>query len=98
MFARVSTFQGLPATINESIKFATEKSIPAARSIPGFKGVYFLADRSSGKMLAVTLWESEAALKESEEEANRIRSEGAAATSEEILSVERFEVVLQDLV
>lgn len=98
MFARVSTLKGSPSAIDESIKMAKEKSIPAARSIPGFKGIYFLADRSSGKTLAVTLWESEASLKASEEEANRIRSESAAATSGEILSVERFEVAVQDLV
>lgn len=97
MFARVSTFEGSPDTVDESIKFGTEKSIPAARQLPGFKGVYFLADRTSGKTVAITLWDSETALKRSEEEANRIRSDSAAATGETIVSVERFEVAVQEL-
>jgi hypothetical protein len=44
-------------------------------------------------MVAITLWESEDALRESEEAANKLRSDTSSAGGAEIVSVERFEVV-----
>ena len=42
------------------------------------------------------MWEDEAALRKSEEEANRIRSQAADLTASEVVSIERFEVVLDE--
>jgi hypothetical protein len=36
-----------------------EERIPAFRETPGFKGVYLLADRRSGKVVTISLWDSE---------------------------------------
>jgi len=44
-------------------------------------------------MVGITLWESEDALRESEEPANQLRSGSSAAGGADILSAERFEVV-----
>ena len=63
------------------------------KEMRGFMGILGLADRATGKMVAVTLWDSEDALKESEEAANQLRSGAASAGAAEIVSVERFEVV-----
>jgi heme-degrading monooxygenase HmoA len=60
----------------------------------GFQGVYFLVDRQSGKGLSITLWESEEAMRASEDAANQLRSESAEASGEEILGVERYEVAI----
>ncbi len=97
MFARVSTYQVPVEGTDEAIRYGTEKALPAARQIPGFKGVMLLVDRASGKSLSVTLWGDEAAMKASEEAANQIRSDSAAATGEQVVSVERFEVALKEL-
>jgi hypothetical protein len=61
----------------------------------GYQGILFLGDRWSGKSIAVTLWESEAAMRESEEAANKLRAETSEG-GEEILSVERFEVLVDE--
>jgi len=58
----------------------------------GFKGMIALGDRQSGKMLGITFWESEEAMRASEEEANRLREESAEASEETIAGVERYEV------
>jgi heme-degrading monooxygenase HmoA len=58
----------------------------------GFKGVIGLLDRQSGKSLTVTLWESEGAMRASEQEADRLRQESAEAASETVEGVERYEV------
>jgi heme-degrading monooxygenase HmoA len=96
MFARVSTLQGPPGQIDEGIKAVQEQVIPAAKKMSGFKGMLALADRASGKMVGITLWESEDALRESEQAADQIRSDTADASGGDIVSVERFEVVVDE--
>ena len=75
MFASVSTYQGPPEQIDEGLRYAQENIVPSLQEVEGFEGVYLLVDRQSGKVLTVTLWESEEALRASEEEANKLRGE-----------------------
>ena len=60
----------------------------------GFEGVYYLVDRQSGKALTIILWESEEAMRASEEEANRLRSESAESAGATVENVERYEVAI----
>jgi heme-degrading monooxygenase HmoA len=96
MHARVSTFEGSPDQIDAGEQAVREQIIPAARQISGFKGILFLGDRSSGKTIGVTFWESEEAMRESREQADRLRQEAADAEGASIRSVEEFEVVLDE--
>jgi heme-degrading monooxygenase HmoA len=96
LFARVSTFRGPADGIDLMVKQAQESVIPAARRLAGYQGILVLGDRGSGKSIAITLWESEQAMRESEEAANKLRSEASEAGGEEIVSVERFEVLLDE--
>ncbi len=97
MFARVSTYQGAPDRIEDTVRLGREQLLPAAAKMAGYQGTYFLVDRKSGKSISVTLWESEKDIRASEEAADRLRAQGAAAGSARILSVERFEVALSDI-
>jgi heme-degrading monooxygenase HmoA len=90
--ARVSILEGSPDKIDEAMRQARERVVPQAKELDGFKGMIALGDRQSGKLLGITFWESEEALRASEEEANRLRSETAEASGEEITGVERYEV------
>jgi heme-degrading monooxygenase HmoA len=92
--ARVSILEGSPDLIDESLRQAREVVLPRAKHIDGFKGLIALGDRQSGKTLGITFWESEEAMRASEEEANRVRSESAEASGEQIAGVERYEVGL----
>lgn len=60
MIARVTTFNGEPGR-TESPGFSAfiDKALPVVKQQPGFKGLYFLADRKTGQGLAITLWETE---------------------------------------
>ena len=98
MFARVSTFQGPPDQTAEGIRLAREQILPAARLMDGFKGIYLLFDRESGKSLSVTLWETEADMQASEEAAGKVRAQSAETSGDKIVNVERYEVALQTLV
>ena len=96
MFARVTTLQGRSDRVDEGIKAVQDQVIPAARQMEGFKGMLALADRATGKMIGITLWESEDAVQQSEEAANQLRSGAAGAGGADIVSVERFEVVVDE--
>ena len=94
MHARISTLEGSPEHIDEGLRQIRENGLPQLEQQEGFKGMVALADRQTGKTLGITFWESEEALKASEEAADRLREDSARAMSDTIAGVERYEVGL----
>ncbi|MFE0458719.1 hypothetical protein ACFW1A_05575 [Kitasatospora sp. NPDC058965] len=92
MFARLSTHQGEPIEAEIDLGAGSALPIEQLQQNEGFRGVYFLADRASGRTLTLTLWADEAALRDSEGTATRIRKESDLRERTATLSVERFEV------
>jgi heme-degrading monooxygenase HmoA len=90
MWARVSSYQGSPEQVDRASANLPEDAL---REMSGFERAYLLIDRESGKALTVTLWESEEALRETEDRANQLRSQVAddLGTSG-APSIERYEV------
>jgi heme-degrading monooxygenase HmoA len=70
MHVRVTTLQWQIGkkieTIDEAIRIVEESIMPVTRQQPGFKGFLTLADRRGGKIILLTFWETEAALKAGE--------------------------------
>lgn len=97
MWARISTYDGSPESLDETTTYAREEILPPLRQMSGYRGVYSLGDRRSGKGLSITLWDSEDALRASEAEADRMRRDGAERGAGSVVSVERFEVLLHEL-
>ncbi len=60
MHARLITSQYQLDKLDEALQLYRETILPELRQLPGFKGVMGLVDRSKGKAIALTLWESEA--------------------------------------
>jgi heme-degrading monooxygenase HmoA len=60
MNARVTIVQILPGKIDEAISVYRDSVVPAAKQQKGYKGVYLLTDRNTGKGISVALWETEA--------------------------------------
>ncbi|MFE2285089.1 hypothetical protein ACFXDJ_13050 [Streptomyces sp. NPDC059443] len=92
MFVRLSTYQGSPVPPTGDPTANSEAIVQQVRDAPGFRGVYYLVDRASGKAVSLTLWEDERSMRDSEERASQIREETAHREGQRILSVERFEV------
>ena len=93
MHARVSIFEAAnPEQVDGMLRQVREQVLPQAKQMDGFKGLIALGDRQGGKTLGITLWESEEAMRASEEAANRMRSETAEASGEQMAGVERYEV------
>jgi hypothetical protein len=94
--ARVSSLEGSPDRIDESVSKAQADILPRARQVPGWKGAIGLADRRSGRIKLITLWESADALRASEEQANQLRQEAADAGGQRIAGVDRYEVAVSE--
>lgn len=96
MWARVSTYQGPPDGIDDAVEYAREKIVPQLHRTDGFRGLYALADRATGKTMSITLWDSQEALQTSEEAADRMRRDSTDAARGQIADVERFEVTMSE--
>jgi heme-degrading monooxygenase HmoA len=95
MFARLTTLQGSPDRADEAVRFIEQKVVPGAKGQAGFKGGYWGLDRSTGKAIALTLWESEQAVQDSEAFGQQARDEGSRELGGRVVSVEAFEIVAQ---
>ncbi len=92
MFARVSEFEARPEQLDKMKREGVEHVLPALRIQEGFNGGLVLANRRSGKVLAVALWESEQAMDATEEAAHWLRAFGAETAGGMLKGVERYEV------
>ncbi len=94
MYARVTTVEAPPDRMDDATRFVQEQVLPQLQQLDGFKGIIALGDRQSGKVLGVAFWESEEALRATEEAAVRIRDGVGEATGGTVTSVENSEVTV----
>ncbi len=70
MYVRVTTLHWQIGkkieTMEKAIRLVEESILPSARQQPGFKGFLTLADRREGKLILLTIWETEEALRAGE--------------------------------
>lgn len=92
MYARVNTFQGKPEAVDAAVQDVRSNVLPAVQQIPGNAGFISLVDRTTGKAIGITLWETEDAMRQSEEPASGIRKGSADAGGAQVVSVDRYEV------
>ena len=96
MYARVTTIQGAPAKIDDAKGHIQEQTLPQLQKMDGFKGFLALGDRNSGKVLGVAFWESEEALRATEQEVSSVRSGAAEAADGIVAGVEEYEVFVNE--
>ena len=96
MYARVTTIQGAPAKMDDAKGHTQEQTLSQLQEMEGFKGFVALGDRNSGKMLGVSFWESEEALRATDEAVPSVRSAAAEAAGGAVASVEKYEVFVNE--
>ena len=74
MYARSTTIQA-PSSIDAGITHMRDTVMPALEDIDGCVGMSLLADRTSGRCIATSAWESEEAMRASEESIRPIRDQ-----------------------
>jgi len=96
MYARVTTIEGAPDKVDDFTRQTQEQTLPKLQQMDGFKGFVALGDRQSGKVLGVSFWESEEALRATEEASSSVRSEAAQAADGIVAGVEEYEVLVNE--
>ncbi|HLY87248.1 MAG TPA: hypothetical protein VKO84_12185 [Gaiellaceae bacterium] len=93
MHARVTTVSGSAENVDSGIENFRTTVLPFAREQG--KGAILLVDRESGEAIAITLWEDEQALLDSEDRADALRAEAADRMgADQSPAVARYEVAV----
>ncbi|HEY2130163.1 MAG TPA: antibiotic biosynthesis monooxygenase [Streptosporangiaceae bacterium] len=93
MFARVITAQAAPGQLDGAIALARDQ-LPAAAQRRGFRGFYLLTDAETGRVMTISLWDTQEQLDAVEAEEAEIRREEAPSLGAPSMSVETYEVTL----
>ena len=94
MHVRLTTVEAPPDRMDDATRHIQEQVLPQLQELDGFKGFIALRDRASGRVRGVAFWESEEALRATDEAAARIRGGVTEATGGTIASVENYEVIV----
>ncbi len=97
MYARVSMVEGSPDKVEPGIDSFNSQVLPAVKSVDGFKGALLLVDRSSGKGIGISLWETEDARRKGAEAVEQARAATIQAMGGSVPPAEEYEVVASDL-
>jgi heme-degrading monooxygenase HmoA len=94
MHARVTTLEVPPDRMDDATRHVREQVVPRLSQMEGFKGFVALGSRQSGKLQGVAFWESEEALRATDEAVVPIREGAAEAAGGTVAGVENYEVLV----
>jgi heme-degrading monooxygenase HmoA len=73
MHARSTTIQANQSSIDAGVAAVRDEVLPALRRLDGFVGLSMMVDRESGRCIATSAWQTEEAMRASEEEVRSVR-------------------------
>jgi hypothetical protein len=94
VFARTTTVQADPSKIDEGIANIRDEVTPAITAMDGCVGMSMLVDRASGRCIATSSWESEAALRDSAVRVRPLRDGAERALGATTSTVDAWEVAV----
>jgi hypothetical protein len=83
-----------PDRIDDGIALINDELMPMMAGIDGYMGVSLLVDRSSGRCIATTSWESEAAMRASNEQLQPVRQRLLETLGGDGLDVQEWEIAI----
>jgi hypothetical protein len=92
MFARVTQVVVNPERLRQRSREVEDHVIPALRMQAGYSGGLLLGNPESGKVLAVSLWETEEEMHATDEASYWFRTYGAEEVGGTVVDVETYEV------
>ena len=79
MYARSTTIQAQPSSIDAGIAYLRDDALPALQEIDGCLGLSLLIDRESGRCIATSSWETQSAMYASADWVRPIREQATRA-------------------
>ena len=77
MYARSTTIEAQPSSIDAGIARVRDEVMPALQAMDGCIGVSLLVDRESGRCIATSAWETEQAMRANAEKVRQVRDRAA---------------------
>jgi hypothetical protein len=77
VYARSTTIHADPASIDAGIAYTRDKVMPAVQAMDGCVGISLLVDRQSGRSIVTSAWDTEGAMRGSENQVVPIRNRAA---------------------
>ncbi|HVQ85422.1 MAG TPA: antibiotic biosynthesis monooxygenase [Mycobacterium sp.] len=77
MYARSTTIQAQPSSIDAGVAHVRDEVMPALQGMAGCVGISLLVNRQSGRCIVTTAWETEEALRDSLDQIAPIRERAA---------------------
>jgi heme-degrading monooxygenase HmoA len=65
------------------------------KNVAGFKGAYLLVNRQNGRIMGITLWDTEADMRATTAASERLRAAGTQVVSGTTPTPEEYEVVVE---
>src|SRR5690606_6312866 len=78
VYARSTTIQAQPSAIDDGIAHMRDVVLPELQEIPGCVGLSLMVDRTNGRCIATSSWETEEAMHASAERVGPIRERAIA--------------------
>ena len=94
MHARVSFYDLAGASRDDAVR-AFEAARNAVQQMEGNQGGMLLLNPQDGKAVTITLWDSEDALRATEQQAHQTRQQAASSAGMTITGVEAYEVAME---
>jgi hypothetical protein len=93
MYARSTTVHADPKRIDDGITYIRDEVMPTVQSMPGCMGLSMLCDRTSGRCIVTTSWDSEESMSASREAVRAMR-EQATEVMGGSFDVQEWEIAL----
>jgi len=95
MYARIAFGTGQPDKIDEVSKIIRDSVIPAFKKQKGSRKYLFLTDRATGKVMTISLWDTETEMKANEKEYHQTQFAKVAPFATGPATTEFYEVTIQ---
>lgn len=97
MHARTGRVSFSPDKADEMVSHVRDTIVPKYEGSQGYKGFTLLLDRSGGEGIGISFWESEEAMKATDDLGDQARQGAAEAGSGRDQGAERFEVAIDTM-
>lgn len=77
MYARTTTIEAMPSSVDAGISYVRDVVIPTLEALDGYVGLSVLTDRSTGRCITTSAWESEEAMRASADAVQAVRNRAA---------------------
>lgn len=94
MYARTTTMEATPASVDAGIAYVRDEVMPLLDGLDGYVGLSLLADRSSGRCITTSAWESEDAMRASAAAVADVRNRAAEIFGGGSPTIEEWEIAV----